>query len=160
MPRSKADILLEDYRKKRDFSRTEEPDHQADIKASDNLSFVVQKHAARRLHYDFRLEWEGVLKSWAITKGPSLDPADKRLAVRTEDHPLAYGGFEGTIPKGDYGGGSVMLWDRGYWEPLHDPEEGLKQGKLHFRLHGERMQGGWALVRMKKKKGTRSAKTG
>ena len=98
------------------------------------FSFVVQKHDATRLHYDFRLELDGVLKSWAVTKGPSLNPAEKRLAVRTEDHPLDYGGFEGTIPKGEYGGGTVMLWDRGTWEPLHDPHDGLKEGMLHFRL--------------------------
>jgi len=138
--------LLETYRKKRDFAKTAEPAGKA--AGEEGHSFVVQKHDARRLHYDFRLELDGVLKSWAVTKGPSLDPGEKRLAVRTEDHPLDYGTFEGTIPQGEYGGGTVMLWDRGTWEPLHDPHEGLKQGKLHFRLNGERMQGGWALVRM------------
>jgi bifunctional non-homologous end joining protein LigD len=149
--KAKGEGLLDDYRKKRDFSRTGEPDGSASSKKREDLRFVVQKHAARRLHYDFRLEWDGVLKSWAITRGPSLDPAEKRLAVRTEDHPLDYGSFEGTIPKGEYGGGAVMLWDQGRFEPLHDPEEGLKEGKLHFRLHGERMKGGWALVRMRNK---------
>ena len=111
-------------------------------------SFVVQKHDATRLHYDFRLELDGVLKSWAVTRGPSLDPARSGSRSHVEDHPLDYGGFEGTIPKGEYGGGTVMLWDRGTWEPLDDPHEGLKKGKLQFRLHGERLKGGWALVRM------------
>jgi bifunctional non-homologous end joining protein LigD len=110
---------------------------------------VIQKHAARRLHFDFRLELDGVLKSWAITRGPSLDPADKRLAVRTEDHPLEYGDFEGTIPAGQYGGGTVMLWDRGRWEPRGDPHRGLASGMLKFTLHGERLQGGFALIRLK-----------
>lgn len=116
----------------------------------------MQKHDARRLHYDFRIEWEGVLKSWAVTKGPSLDPADKRLAVRVEDHPLDYGTFEGTIPAGEYGGGTVMLWDRGWWEPEGDAAEGLERGNLKMRLHGEKMDGRWALVRMKgRDRGTR-----
>ena len=105
--------------------------------------FVVQKHDATRLHFDFRLEWDGVLLSWAVTKGPSTDPGQKRLAVRTEDHPVSYGSFEGTIPEKEYGGGTVMLWDTGWWEPLHPVAEGLKSGKLHFRLHGARMKGGW-----------------
>jgi bifunctional non-homologous end joining protein LigD len=113
----------------------------------------VQKHDATRLHYDFRLEYEGVLKSWAVTRGPSTDPADKRLAVRTEDHPLDYATFEGTIPKGQYGGGTVMLWDFGTWEPIEDPRKGFKSGKLKIRLDGERMKGGWALVRMKPRPG-------
>ena len=112
-------------------------------------SFVVQKHDATRLHYDFRLEWNGVLLSWAVTKGPSPLPSEKRLAVRTEDHPVDYGGFEGTIPKGAYGGGTVMLWDRGTWSPIGDFAKGLKEGKLKVTLQGERMRGGWALVRMK-----------
>ena len=113
-------------------------------------SFVVQKHAARRLHYDFRLELDGVLLSWAVPRGPSLDPADKRLAAHVEDHPIDYGGFEGTIPQGQYGGGTVMLWDRGTWEPQagEDPREGYRKGRLKFILHGERMKGGWTLVRM------------
>src|SRR5690606_19440938 len=102
-------------------------------------SYVIQKHAARRLHYDFRLELDGVLKSWAVTRGPSRDPAQKRLAVRTEDHPVDYGAFEGIIPEGQYGAGTVMLWDRGSWEPLGDPHDGLKRGKLAFRLFGERL---------------------
>lgn len=146
MARAAADPLAE-YKSKRDFRRTAEPEGR--LAPRPGSSFVVQKHAARRLHYDFRLELDGVLKSWAVTKGPSLDPAEKRLAVRTEDHPLDYGGFEGIIPPGEYGGGTVMLWDRGTWEPLHDPHQGLAEGKLHFRLHGERLKGGWALVRMR-----------
>jgi bifunctional non-homologous end joining protein LigD len=143
---------LDAYEKKRDFDVTPEPRAELVEAGGDRLSFVVQKHDASRLHYDFRLELGGVLLSWAVTKGPSADPSQKRLAVRTEDHPVSYGGFEGTIPKEEYGGGTVMLWDNGWWEPLHDPEEGLKEGKLHFRLHGARMKGGWALVRMRGKK--------
>ena len=142
---------LEGYRDKRDFSRTGEPSGKHRSGAAGKLSFVVQKHDARSLHYDFRLEWNGALWSWAVTRGPSADPEDRRLAVRTEDHPLDYGDFEGTIPAGEYGGGTVMVWDRGWWEPVDDPEEGMDAGKLHFRLHGKRMKGGWALVRMKKK---------
>ena len=139
---------LETYRKKRDFSRTPEPEGKAGRKKKRKLSFVIQKHDASRLHYDFRLELDGVLKSWAVTKGPSLDPADKRLAVRTEDHPLDYGSFEGVIPEG-YGAGTVMLWDEGEWIPREDPHEGLKKGSLKFDLKGERLKGGWALVLMK-----------
>ncbi|MDW4496462.1 DNA ligase D [Sulfitobacter sp. D35] len=140
---------LEEYRRKRDFTSTPEPSADPIAAASDQLDFVVQKHAARRLHYDFRLEWGGVLLSWAVTKGPSADPSEKRLAVRTEDHPVSYGRFEGTIPDGNYGAGTVMLWDTGWWEPLHGVEDGLSSGKLHFRLHGARMQGGWVLVRLR-----------
>jgi bifunctional non-homologous end joining protein LigD len=151
MPRPSSTDTLAEYRRKRDFARTPEPGPKK--AKSEGYSFVVQKHAARRLHYDFRLELDGVLKSWAVTKGPSLDPAEKRLAVRTEDHPLAYGDFEGIIPKGEYGGGTVMVWDRGSWEPVGDPHKGLEEGKLKFRLHGERMKGGWTLVRMQPKKG-------
>ncbi|WP_336056701.1 DNA ligase D [Nitratireductor sp. CH_MIT9313-5] len=145
--------LLEEYNAKRDFTRTREPQHVAGKKSDSHLAFVVQKHDATRLHYDFRLEWEGVLKSWAVTKGPSLDPAEKRLAVRTEDHPLSYGNFEGTIPKKEYGGGTVMLWDRGTWEPEGDATEGLEKGKLTFRVNGERLQGTFSLVRMRPRKG-------
>ena len=138
---------LAEYNRKRDFKLTAEPAGKRASSKGGNR-FIVQKHDATRLHWDLRLEADGVLKSWAVTKGPSPDPEIKRLAVRTEDHPLSYAEFEGTIPKGEYGGGTVMLWDRGWWEPLHDPAKGLKEGKLHFRLHGERMTGGWALVRM------------
>lgn len=150
---ARTDQLLEAYRTRRDFSRTAEPDHDDRPRAGAGLSFVIQKHDATRLHYDLRLEWEGVLKSWAVTRGPSLDPAEKRLAVRTEDHPLSYGEFEGIIPKGEYGGGTVMLWDRGTYEPVGDFASGLKEGKLVFRLDGERLRGEWTLVRMRAKGG-------
>ncbi|MEF2072541.1 DNA ligase D [Consotaella aegiceratis] len=150
---AKADTLLKTYREKRDFSQTREPAGAGRRRRSKALYFCVQKHAATRLHYDFRVEWEGVLKSWAVTRGPSYDPADKRLAVRTEDHPLDYGDFEGTIPKGQYGGGTVMLWDAGTWEPVGDPDAGLRDGSLKMLLKGEKMTGHWALVRMKGKKG-------
>jgi len=141
-------MALEEYRRKRRFAKTPEPKGKAPRARTKSLSFVVQKHAARRLHYDFRLEYDGVLKSWAVPKGPSVDPADKRLAVQVEDHPVEYGGFEGTIPEGEYGGGTVMLWDRGTWQPLGDPAEGLAKGNLKFELAGQRMKGKWALVRM------------
>jgi len=138
---------LEKYRQKRDFRVTAEPE--GILKKTKGNRYLIQKHAATRLHYDFRLELDGTLKSWAVTKGPSLDPADKRLAVEVEDHPVAYGSFEGTIPKGQYGGGTVMLWDEGVWEPVGDPHEGLEKGDFKFRLHGKRLQGEWVLVRMK-----------
>src|SRR5687768_9988619 len=142
--------LLREYQKKRDFDKTAEPSgKRAAPKKGQGLRFVVQKHAATRLHYDFRLELDGVLKSWAVTKGPSANPADKRLAVRVEDHPLEYGGFEGTIPKGEYGGGTVMLWDEGTWEPEGDPHKALEKGDLKFTLHGKRLRGSWVLVHMK-----------
>jgi bifunctional non-homologous end joining protein LigD len=153
MARVSSSDLLAKYRAKRDFKKTPEPPPKRK-KATGN-SFVIQKHAARRMHYDFRLEHDGVLKSWAVTKGPSLDPAEKRLAVRTEDHPLEYGGFEGVIPKGEYGGGPVMIWDKGTWEPIGDPEEGLAKGALKFRLHGDRLKGEYVLARMKPRKGQR-----
>ena len=138
------------YRVKRDFSRTREPSGEAAATPAPRLRFVIQKHDATRLHYDLRLELDGVFKSWAVTKGPSLDPHDKRLAVEVEDHPLDYGDFEGTIPKGEYGGGTVMLWDRGYWEPEGmAAEEGLAKGDLKFRLEGDKLHGSWVLVRMK-----------
>jgi bifunctional non-homologous end joining protein LigD len=136
----------------RDFDVTSEPSGSYSGKRTANkypeLPFVIQKHAATRLHYDFRLGWDGVLKSWAVTKGPSYFPGDKRLAVQVEDHPLEYGGFEGIIPKGQYGGGTVMLWDRGTWEPHVDVAEGLKKGSLKFALHGKKLKGNWALIRM------------
>lgn len=142
---------LAHYQAKRDFTKTAEPSGGTRVAASDRLRFVIQKHAATRLHYDLRLEFDGVFKSWAVTKGPSLDPHDRRLAVEVEDHPLDYGDFEGTIPKGQYGGGTVMLWDRGYWIPEGeaDAEAMLKKGDLKFVVAGEKMQGGWVLVRMK-----------
>jgi bifunctional non-homologous end joining protein LigD len=142
---------LSTYRRKRDFTQTAEPSGELPVKPSQQLRFVIQKHAARRLHYDLRLELDGVFKSWAVTKGPSLTPGDKRLAVEVEDHPLDYGDFEGTIPQGQYGGGTVQLWDRGYWQPLGDrsAQEQLRKGELKFAMAGQRLQGGWVLVRMK-----------
>jgi bifunctional non-homologous end joining protein LigD len=149
---SSTDEQLAKYRSMRDFHVTEEPSgvesRAKTVAAADPLPFVIQKHAATRLHYDFRLGWNGVLKSWAVTRGPSYVPGDKRLAVQVEDHPMEYGGFEGIIPKGQYGGGTVMLWDRGTWEPHVDVDEGLKKGSLKFALHGDKMKGNWALVRM------------
>ena len=141
---------LSDYKAKRDFALTREPKGQAEASSSTRRRFVVQKHDATRLHYDLRLELNGVFKSWAVTRGPSLDPHDKRLAVEVEDHPLDYGDFEGTIPKGQYGGGTVMLWDRGYWEPdgKQSPEQALASGDFKFRLDGKRLHGGFVLVRM------------
>jgi bifunctional non-homologous end joining protein LigD len=140
---------LSTYRKKRDFDKTAEPSGEARVAPSQQRRFVIQKHDATRLHYDFRLEFDGVFKSWAVTRGPSLDPHDKRLAVEVEDHPLDYGDFEGTIPKGQYGGGTVQLWDRGTWES-DDPERGFKKGDLKFTLHGEKLHGSWVLVRMRR----------
>lgn len=144
-------MSLSEYRRKRDFKSTPEPKAQK-TKTSGN-SFVIQKHAARRLHYDFRLEMDGVLKSWAVTRGPSLVPGDKRLAVHVEDHPLAYGDFEGVIPPGQYGSGEVIVWDRGTWEPIHDAKKGYKKGHLEFTLKGEKLGGHWHLVRMAGKEG-------
>src|SRR5678816_252478 len=140
-------MALDTYWAKRDFGLTPEPRGKPDKRKSPGWSFVVQKHAASHMHYDFRLELDGVLLSWAVPKGPSLDPADKRLAMQTEDHPIEYGGFEGIIPKGQYGGGTVMLWDRGTWTPQGDPREGLRKGRLKFTLEGEKLSGGWNLVR-------------
>jgi bifunctional non-homologous end joining protein LigD len=142
-------MSLNEYRKKRNFSRTREP--KGNEPARGGRSYLIQKHAASRLHYDFRLELDGVLLSWAVPKGPSLDPAKKCLAVHVEDHPLEYGSFEGTIPKGEYGGGTVMLWDRGTWEPEGDAAANYRRGKLIFQLHGERLKGGWVLLRMRNK---------
>src|ERR1044071_573669 len=140
------------YQAKRDFTKTAEPSGTARVKPAQYPRFVIQKHAASRLHYDLRLEVDGVFKSWAVTKGPSLDPRDRRLAVEVEDHPLDYGDFEGTIPQGEYGGGTVMLWDRGFWLPEGDeqPEQALRAGTLKFTLEGERLHGSWALVRMRR----------
>jgi bifunctional non-homologous end joining protein LigD len=139
------------YRAKRDFSKTAEPSGRTRAPSSPRLRFVIQKHAARRLHYDLRLEFDGVFKSWAVAKGPSLDPADKRLAIEVEDHPLDYGDFEGTIPSGEYGGGTVQLWDRGYWIPEggRSPQEAFDSGDLKFTLEGTRLSGSWVLVRMR-----------
>ena len=150
---ARAADSLATYNAKRDFKKTAEPKGTR-AKATGN-SFMVQKHDATRLHWDLRLEMDGVLKSWAVTRGPSLDPADKRLAVRTEDHPLSYATFEGTIPKGEYGGGTVMLWDRGTWEAVggKDPTKTIEEGHVHVILHGERMQGGWILIRLKPRAG-------
>ncbi len=147
----KAQAALARYRQKRDFTRTAEPAGEQGVRPSDRLRFVVQKHAARRLHYDLRLELDGVFKSWAVTRGPSNDPKDKRLAVEVEDHPLEYGDFEGTIPAGEYGGGTVQLWDRGYWRPegSKTPQEALRGGDLKFTLEGKRLKGSWVLVRLR-----------
>jgi bifunctional non-homologous end joining protein LigD len=144
------------YHHKRNFAATPEP--KGRVAGKKGRSFVIQKHDASRLHFDFRLELDGVLKSWAVTKGPSLDPSEKRLAVRVEDHPLDYGGFEGTIPKGQYGGGTVMLWDKGEWQPQGDPNEGLKKGKLSFILKGKRLKGGFTLVRMRQDRNGKHAR--
>jgi len=145
-----AQKALAKYQSMRDFAVTAEPSGKAGgAKPSPRLRYVIQKHAATRLHYDFRLELNGTFRSWAVTRGPSLDPADKRLAVEVEDHPLDYGDFEGTIPKGQYGGGTVMLWDRGYWAPDGDPDTMLAKGDLKFVLEGEKLHGGWVLVRMR-----------
>jgi bifunctional non-homologous end joining protein LigD len=140
---------LSTYRKKRDFEKTDEPSGDVKVTPSKRPRFVIQKHAATRLHYDLRLEFDGVFKSWAVTRGPSLDPHDKRLAVEVEDHPLDYGDFEGTIPKDEYGGGTVQLWDRGYWES-DDPNGGFKKGDLKFMLDGDKLHGSWVLVRMRR----------
>src|SRR5947209_4910046 len=150
---SPVDKQLERYRSMRRFDVTAEPSGASGPPsvAKDALPFVIQKHAASHLHYDFRLGWNGVLKSWACAKGPSYFPGDKRLAVQVEDHPIEYGGFEGIIPAGQYGGGTVMLWDQGTWEaqPGHtDVDAGLRDGSLKFVMHGTKMKGKWALIRM------------
>ena len=147
-----VDRQLTRYRAMRDFGSTAEPRgkgrHSTEQATEQALPFVIQKHEATRLHYDVRLGWKGVLKSWAVAKGPSYDPADKRLAVQVEDHPIEYGGFEGTIPKGQYGGGTVMVWDQGTWEPHGDVDQGLRDGHLKFNLRGKKLQGDWVLIRM------------
>src|SRR3990170_7394172 len=144
---------LEQYWNKRDFKKTREPTgkRQRTTRKSKSVGgiFVIHKHDARRLHYDLRLEHNGVLWSWAVTRGPSLDPSEKRLAVHVEDHPLAYAPFEGTIPKGEYGGGSVIVWDEGTWIPEFDPEFGMKKGHIQFDLKGAKLNGAWHLVRLK-----------
>lgn len=141
---------LEEYNKKRDFEMTQEP--KGKLKESnDSLRFVVQHHIASSEHYDFRLELNGVLLSWAVPKGPSYNTKDRRLAMKVEDHPFDYRNFEGTIPKDQYGGGTVMIWDEGTWHPLGDPEEGLAKGELKFKLEGSRLIGNWVLIRWKMK---------
>jgi len=140
-------MALEEYKRKRDFKQTPEPPPK--VGKGTQRRFVVQKHRATRLHYDFRLEMDGVLKSWAIPKGPSLDPADKRLAMQVEDHPVSYFDFEGTIPTGNYGAGTVMVWDMGTWEPQGNAAEMLKKGDLKFRLDGQKLKGEFALIHMK-----------
>ena len=147
-----TDKLLEKYRKMRDFSDTPEPSGKEKRARKKEPMFVIQKHAASHLHYDFRLEMEGVLKSWAVPKGPSYDPDNKRLAMMTEDHPYEYGSFEGVIPDGNYGAGNVIIWDTGTWEfiePGDDPVAALKSGKLTFRMKGKKMFGEWALVKIR-----------
>ena len=140
-------MALETYRKKRQFGVTPEPRGRQGARGGNR--YVIQKHAARRLHYDLRLELDGVMKSWAVTRGPSLDPGEKRLAVHVEDHPIEYNTFEGTIPAGEYGGGTVMIWDRGTWMPDGDPHKGYAKGHLSFELKGEKLHGHWHLVRMR-----------
>src|SRR5205085_6658253 len=140
-------MALEEYKRKRHFEATPEPPPKVEKKSGHR--FVVQKHRASHLHYDFRLEMDGVLKSWAVPKGPSLDPADKRLAMQVEDHPVSYFNFEGTIPEGNYGAGTVMVWDTGTWEPLGDPAEMLKKGDLKFRLQGKKLKGEFVLAKMR-----------
>jgi bifunctional non-homologous end joining protein LigD len=143
-------MKLKDYRNKRDFEITPEPQGGGKVQPSSGkpLAYVIQKHQASHLHYDFRLEWNGVLLSWAVPKGPSLDPAVKRLAMRVEDHPVEYGDFEGAIPESEYGGGTVMVWDRGTWTPeVTDVNAELEKGDLKFTLNGAKLKGSWVLVR-------------
>ena len=142
---------LQTYHRKRRFGATKEP--RGKIARGKGHAFVIQKHDARRLHYDLRLELDGVMKSWAVTRGPSLVPGEKRLAVQVEDHPMDYNKFEGTIPEGEYGGGTVMIWDRGQWQPDDDPHKGLSNGHLAFHIKGEKLDGGWHLVRMRGRRG-------
>ncbi|SFN17065.1 DNA polymerase ligase N-terminal domain-containing protein [Nitrosomonas communis] len=141
--------FLKKYNKKRNFGITAEPKGKARKRAKINLRFVIQLHEANRIHYDFRLEWHGVMKSWAVTKGPSYDPADKRLAVRTEDHTMDYNDFEGVIPDHQYGAGPVMIWDKGTWMPEDDPDKMDKEGRITFTIEGSRMKGLWHLIRMR-----------
>ncbi len=141
---------LRTYRAKRKFGITKEPRGKVGRRGN---AFVVQKHDARRMHYDLRLQLDGVMKSWAVTRGPSLVPRIKRLAVQVEDHPIAYNKFEGTIPQGEYGGGTVMVWDRGHWRPEGDPHKSLRKGRFSFHLSGKKLHGGWHLVRMRKRPG-------
>jgi len=152
--RSRPDLSafgrLAEYNRKRRFGVTPEPAGKPGRARRKALQFVVQKHRASRLHYDFRLEHDGVMLSWAVPKGPSVDPANKRFAMQTEDHPIEYNQFEGVIPEGEYGGGTVMIWDRGTWEPeVEDVDASLAKGDLKFRLHGKKLRGSWVLVRMR-----------
>ena len=142
-------MKLKEYQKKRNFKVTAEPSgKESASKSGDSLIYVIQKHRATQLHYDFRLEWKGTLLSWAVPKGPSLDPSVKRLATQVEDHPIAYATFEGVIPEGEYGGGTVMVWDNGTWEPEGaGAEAGLEKGDFKFKLHGRKLKGSWVLVR-------------
>jgi bifunctional non-homologous end joining protein LigD len=142
-------MSLKEYRRKRSFADTPEPSGRGRSRAAgQRLRYVIQKHQASHLHYDFRLEWRGVLLSWAVPKGPSLDPSTKRLAMRVEDHPVEYAGFEGTIPEGEYGGGTVMVWDTGTWRPEDpDVDAALRRGDLKFALQGKKLKGSWVLVR-------------
>src|SRR5687768_911873 len=151
MKRPTVATQLQRYRGKRNFVKTPEPAGHPGAAAhpAAKAIYVVQKHAASRLHYDFRLELGGTLKSWAVPKGPSLDPRVKRMAVHVEDHPISYASFEGVIPKGQYGAGTVIVWDRGTWEPVGDPDDGYRKGKLKFDMHGEKIRGRWNLVRMR-----------
>jgi bifunctional non-homologous end joining protein LigD len=155
-PDASAEPQLSEYRRKRDFSKTAEPQG-GDARQAKKLAFVIQKHDASHLHYDLRLELDGVMKSWAVPKGPSLDPAVKRLAMEVEDHPIEYNKFEGTIPQGEYGGGTVMLWDRGTYtyggsdpDPIEGLRRGYQKGDFKFVLNGKRLKGSWALVRMRR----------
>src|ERR1700736_6103313 len=150
LAKERGAMKLKDYRKKRDFEITPEPQGGGEAQASSGkaLAYVIQKHQASHLHYDFRLEWDGVLLSWAVPKGPSLDPSVKRLAMQVEDHPIEYGDFEGVIPEGEYGGGTVMVWDRGTWTPeVADAKAALEKGDLKFTLNGAKLKGSWVLVR-------------
>jgi bifunctional non-homologous end joining protein LigD len=143
---------LAEYNRRRRFGVTPEPAGKLGRAKKEAREFVVQKHRASRLHYDFRLEHDGVMLSWAVPKGPSLDPANKRFAMQTEDHPIEYNQFEGVIPEGEYGGGTVMIWDRGTWEPeVDDVERALAKGDLKFTLHGKKLRGSWVLVRMRER---------
>ncbi|MGE5086484.1 MAG: DNA polymerase ligase N-terminal domain-containing protein [Bacillota bacterium] len=143
-------MSLKAYQNKRDFKKTTEPiAHKKSFRRQQDLIFVIQEHHARNLHYDFRLEWNGTLKSWAVPKGPSMDPHIKRLAIEVEDHPLEYATFEGTIPKHQYGAGEVYIWDHGTWSPKTDVEKGLAKGHLSFELKGQKLHGYWDLIRTK-----------
>src|SRR3954462_5997124 len=154
MADDRAASSLKTYREKRNFDATPEP-AEGGVPNESERTFVIQKHWATRLHYDFGLELDGTMKSWAVPKGPSFDPADKRMAMPTEDHPISYNAFEGTIPAGNYGAGKVIIWDKGVWIPLDDPHKGYRDGKLKFEMHGHKMRGKWTLVRMKTREGER-----